>query len=59
MQNFGAAIFDATTAQSVLTSITGMVTDNFAGVAVLLGGIAGLTVLAKLVNGAKKGKVRV
>lgn len=52
-------IFTATTATAVLTSITDTVTANFAGVAVLLGGIAGLVVLAKLVNGAKKGKVRV
>lgn len=52
-------IFDATTATAILTSITSTVSANFAGVAVLLGGMAGLVVLAKLVNGAKKGKVRV
>lgn len=52
-------IFTSATANSVLGSITNTVTANFAGVAVLLGGIAGLVVLAKLVNGAKKGKVRV
>lgn len=53
------AIFTSATATSVLGSIVDTVTVNFAGVAVLLGGIAGLVVLAKLVNGAKKGKVRV
>lgn len=53
------AIFTPATATAIFTSITDTVTANFAGVAILLGGIAGLTVLAKLVNGAKKGKVRV
>ncbi len=46
-------------AQSIFGNIWTVVSDNFAGVAVLLGLVAGLVVAAKLINGAKKGKVRV
>lgn len=52
-------LLDATTAGSIFTSMWGVVTDNFAGVAVLLGAVVGLSIAAKLINGAKKGKVKV
>lgn len=52
-------LLDAATAGSVFSNMWAVVTDNFAGVAILLGAVAGLAIAAKLINGAKKGKVRV
>jgi len=52
-------LLDATTAGSIFSNMWGVVSDNFAGVAILLGAVAGLVIAAKLINGAKKGKVRV
>jgi len=52
-------LLDATTAGQIFSSMWGVVSDNFAGVAILLGAVAGLVISAKLINGAKKGKVRV
>lgn len=52
-------LLDAATAGAVFSNMWAVVTDNFAGVAILLGAVAGLVIAAKLINGAKKGKVRV
>lgn len=52
-------LIDATIAGDIFTTMFSVVTDNFAGVAVLLGAIAGLGLAARLINGAKKGKVKV
>lgn len=52
-------LLDATTAGAIFSNMWNVVTDNFAGVAILLGAVAGLVIAAKLINGAKKGKVRV
>lgn len=52
-------LLDATTAGTIFSNMWNVVTDNFAGVAILLGAVAGLVIAAKLINGAKKGKVRV
>lgn len=52
-------LLDAATAGAVFTNMWGVVTDNFAGVAILLGAVAGLGVAARLINGAKKGKVKI
>lgn len=52
-------LLDASVAGSIFTSMWNVVSANFAGVAVLLGAVAGLAIAAKLINGAKKGKVRV
>ena len=52
-------LLDAATAGAIFTNMWNVVTDNFAGVAILLGAVAGLVIAAKLINGAKKGKVRV
>lgn len=52
-------LLDATVAGSIFTNMWSVITDNFAGVAVLLGAVAGLAIAAKLINGAKKGRVRV
>jgi len=52
-------LLDATTAGAIFTNMWSVVSDNFAGVAILLGAVAGLVIAAKLINGAKKGKVRV
>lgn len=52
-------LLDATTAGSIFSNMWSVVSDNFAGVAILLGAVAGLVIAAKLINGAKKGKVRV
>lgn len=46
-------------AGNIFSSMWGVVSSNFAGVAVLLGSVAGLMIAAKLINGARKGKVRV
>lgn len=52
-------LLDTATAGSIFSNMFSVVTDNFAGVAILLGAMAGLGIAAKLINGAKKGKVRV
>lgn len=52
-------LLDATTAGAIFSNMWSVVSDNFAGVAILLGAVAGLVIAAKLINGAKKGKVRV
>ena len=53
------ALLTPEVAGNIFTSMWGVVSANFAGVAVLLGSVAGLMIAAKLINGAKKGKVRV
>lgn len=52
-------LLNASTAGAIFSNMWNVVTDNFAGVAILLGAVAGLVIAAKLINGAKKGKVRV
>lgn len=52
-------LLDISTANSIFSNVWSVVEANFAGVAVLLGAMVGLTIAAKLINGAKKGKVRV
>lgn len=52
-------LINAATAGAIFTNMWSVVTDNFAGVAVLLGAVAGLSLAARLINGAKKGKVKV
>ena len=52
-------LLDAATAGSIFSNMWGVITDNFAGVAILLGAIAGVGIAAKLINGAKKGRVKV
>ena len=46
-------------ATNIFSSMWGVVSTNFAGVAVLLGSVAGLMVASKLINGARRGKLRV
>lgn len=46
-------------ATNIFSSMWGVITANFAGVAILLGSVAGLVLVSKLINGAKKGKVKV
>lgn len=45
-------------AGQIFSNMFSVITDNFAGVAVLLGAIAGLGILAAAINGARKGKLR-
>ncbi len=52
-------LLTAEVAGNIFTSMWSVVSANFAGVAVLLGSVAGLMIAAKLINGARKGKVRV
>lgn len=52
-------LLDSTTATSIFTSAFGFISANFAGVAVLLGLILGLKFGARLINGARHGKVKV
>lgn len=51
-------IFTAAHAGTIFSGMWDVVSGNFAGVAVLLGGVAGLALLAALINGARNGKVR-
>lgn len=53
------ALLTPEVAGSIFKSMWDVVAANFAGVAVLLGSVAGLMVAAKLINGARKGRVRV
>lgn len=53
------ALLTPEVATNIFSSMWGVVSANFAGVAVLLGSVAGLMIAAKLINGARKGKVRV
>ena len=54
-----SALLTPEVAGNIFTSMWSVISANFAGVAVLLGSVAGLMLAAKLINGAKKGKVRV
>lgn len=45
-------------ATSIVTTVTGYVTENIGAVALLVGAFVGLRVGAKLLNGGTKGKVR-
>jgi len=58
-QSFGEAIFTATDAAALISSLMSFVTDNITGVLIVLGTIAGLLIAVKMVNGAKKGKLKV
>jgi len=51
-------LFTPTVAQNIFDGMYSVVSANFAGVAVLLGAVAGLGILAALINGARKGKVK-
>lgn len=51
-------LLDATVAGSIFTNMFSVVTDNFAGVAILLGAVAGLGLAAAMINGARKGKLK-
>jgi len=51
-------LFTATNAGAIFDSMYSVVSTNFAGVAILLGSVAGLGILAALINGARHGKVR-
>lgn len=53
------ALLTPEVAGSIFKSMWDVVAANFSGVAVLLGSVAGLMVAAKLINGARKGRVRV
>jgi len=52
-------IFTSADATALVTTITGFITENITAVLVVLGTIVGLKFVAKLVNGARKGKVTV
>lgn len=51
--------FDATTAGAVFKSAWGVISANFAGIAVVLGAFIGLGIAGRAINSAVKGKVRV
>ncbi|TWP26978.1 hypothetical protein EUA60_01410 [TM7 phylum sp. oral taxon 346] len=51
--------FDATTAGAVFKSAWGVISSNFAGVAILLGAMIGLGIAGRAINAAVRGKVRV
>lgn len=53
------ALLTPSVAGDIFKSMWDVVSANFAGVAVLLGSVAGLMIAAKLINGARRGKVRV
>jgi len=57
--SFGEAIFSPAEAAGLIQSLMSFVTDNIAGVLIVLGTIAGLLIVTKMVNGAKKGKLKV
>lgn len=52
------SLLDAATAGTIFSNMFSVVSDNFAGAAILLGGVAGLGIAAALINGARKGKLR-
>jgi len=58
-QSFGEAIFTASDAASLITALMSFVTDNIGGVLIVLGTIGGLLIAVRMVNGAKKGKLKV
>lgn len=53
------ALLTPEVAGNIFKAMWDVVSANFAGVAVLLGSVAGLMIAAKLINGARRGKVRV
>lgn len=53
------ALFTPAIAKDIFDTMYSVVSANFAGVAILLGAVAGLGILASLINGARKGKVKV
>lgn len=50
-------LIDATSAAGVVTTVTGVITDNIAGILVLFGTMVGLAVARGFLNRAKKGRV--
>jgi len=44
---------------TLVTAVTGVIGDNIVEVLVILGAFVGMHIAARLINGAKKGKVRV
>jgi len=56
--NLGAALISSTDATAIVTSVTGVITDNWPAVAILVGFGVGLKVFSKLANGGLKGRVR-
>lgn len=53
-------LLDASVAGQIFSTMWGVLADNFAGVAILLGAIIGMKIFARLTNGAaKSGKVSV
>lgn len=50
--------FDAAAAGQLVTGAFGVMTDNFSGVALILGPMIGIGIAGALINGAVKGKVR-
>ncbi|WP_243812496.1 hypothetical protein LRM48_001300 [Candidatus Nanosynbacter sp. TM7-008] len=51
--------FDAATAGSVFKTAWGVISSNFAGIAVLLGAMIGLAIAGRAINSAVRGKVKV
>jgi len=52
-------IFPTTAGADILSGITDTITSNVGVVVAVLAGIVGLKIGAKLLNGAKSGKVRI
>lgn len=50
-------LIDATSAAALVTTVTGVITANIAGVLLLFGTMVGLAIARGFVNRAKKGRV--
>lgn len=57
LEQFGAAILPADAGTTLVTSVTGMVTDNLPIILPLIGFGIGFAIVRKFVNRAHKGKV--
>jgi len=50
-------LIDATSAASLVTTVTGVITSNMAGILIVFGTMVGIAVARGFLNRAKKGKV--
>jgi len=55
---FDTPLFTPAIATDIFDGMYGAISSNFAGVAILLGAVAGIGILVSLVNGARKGKLK-
>lgn len=50
-------LIDATSAAALVTTVTGVITDNMAGILIVFGTMVGIGLARKFINRSKNGKL--